>query len=94
MRAERDRACPNIIAHPFRTGAAGPPSTDPLASASDVADLAARFLILVADPRDARGLRYPALALLCAAVSAVLTGAPLPHRDQQSVDHAMPRSRC
>jgi hypothetical protein len=32
-------------------------------------------LILVADPRDARRLRYPALALLCAAVSAVLTGA-------------------
>ncbi|WP_326758632.1 ISAs1 family transposase [Streptomyces phaeochromogenes] len=30
---------------------------------------------MVADPRDARGLRYPALALLCAAVSAVLTGA-------------------
>ncbi|WP_392838999.1 ISAs1 family transposase [Streptomyces sp. LN500] len=47
--------------------------TDPLTS-SDVADLR-RFLILVADPRDARGLRYPALALLCAAVSAVLTGA-------------------
>ncbi|MFE2533693.1 transposase family protein [Streptomyces sp. NPDC059371] len=46
---------------------------DPLTS-SDVADLR-RFLILVADPRDARGLRYPALALLCAAVSAVLTGA-------------------
>ncbi|MFF4794275.1 transposase family protein [Streptomyces sp. NPDC001276] len=34
-----------------------------------------RLLILVADPRDARGLQYPALALLCAAVSAVLTGA-------------------
>ncbi|MEU9191426.1 transposase family protein [Streptomyces sp. NPDC048484] len=47
--------------------------TDPLTS-SDVADLRC-FLILVADPRDARGLRYPALALLCAAVSAVLTGA-------------------
>jgi predicted transposase YbfD/YdcC len=47
--------------------------TDPLTS-SDVADLRS-FLILVADPRDARGLRYPALALLCAAVSAVLTGA-------------------
>jgi predicted transposase YbfD/YdcC len=47
--------------------------TGPLAS-SDVADLR-RFLILVADPRNARGLRYPALALLCAAVSAVLTGA-------------------
>ncbi|MFI1034476.1 transposase family protein [Streptomyces sp. NPDC020951] len=47
--------------------------TDPFAS-SDVADLR-RFLILVADPRDVRGLRYPALALLCAAVSAVLTGA-------------------
>ena len=25
MRTERDRACPNIIAHPFRTGAAGLP---------------------------------------------------------------------
>ncbi|MFE7076951.1 transposase family protein [Streptomyces sp. NPDC057620] len=48
-------------------------STDPLAL-SNVADLR-RFLILVADPRDARGLRYPALALLCAAVAAVLTGA-------------------
>ena len=48
-------------------------STDPLAS-SNVADLR-RFLILVADPRDARGLRYPALTLLCAAVAAVLTGA-------------------
>ncbi|WP_328760375.1 ISAs1 family transposase [Streptomyces sp. NBC_00271] len=45
--------------------------TDPLTS-SDVVDLRC-FLILVADPRDARGLRYPALALLCAAVSAVLT---------------------
>ncbi|WP_307054362.1 hypothetical protein [Streptomyces achromogenes] len=71
MRTERDRACPNIIAHPFRTGLGSP--TDPLTS-SDVADLR-RFLILVADSRDARGLRYPALALLCAAVSAVLTGA-------------------
>ncbi|MCZ4126226.1 ISAs1 family transposase, partial [Streptomyces sp. H39-S7] len=30
---------------------------------------------MVADPRDVRGLRYPAVALLCAAVSAVLTGA-------------------
>ncbi|MEV8038549.1 ISAs1 family transposase [Streptomyces sp. NPDC086182] len=47
--------------------------SDPLTS-SDVVDLRC-FLILVADPRDARGLRYPALALLCAAVSAVLTGA-------------------
>lgn len=47
--------------------------TDSLTS-SDVADLR-RFLILVADPRDVRGLRYPAVALLCAAVSAVLTGA-------------------
>ncbi|MER5468336.1 transposase family protein [Streptomyces sp. NPDC002935] len=47
--------------------------TDSLTS-SDVADLR-RFLILVTDPRDARGLRYPAVALLCAAVSAVLTGA-------------------
>ncbi len=40
----------------------------------DIADLR-RFLILVADPRDARGRRYPALSLLCAAVAAVLTGA-------------------
>jgi predicted transposase YbfD/YdcC len=40
----------------------------------DVVDLR-RFLIHVADPRDARGRRYPALALLCAAVAAVLTGA-------------------
>ncbi|MFZ3552022.1 transposase family protein [Streptomyces sp. 4.24] len=48
-------------------------TTDSLTS-SDVADLR-RFLILVADPRDVRGLRYPAVALLCAAVSAVLTGA-------------------
>ncbi|WP_327575650.1 ISAs1 family transposase [Streptomyces sp. NBC_00145] len=47
--------------------------TDPLTS-SDLVDLRC-FLILVTDPRDARGLRYPALALLCAAVSAVLTGA-------------------
>ncbi|MGQ4712903.1 transposase family protein [Streptomyces anulatus] len=31
--------------------------------------------MLVADPRDVRGLWYPAVALLCAAVSAVLTGA-------------------
>ncbi|MEW2114828.1 transposase family protein, partial [Streptomyces sp. NPDC005474] len=29
----------------------------------------------MADPRDARGLRYPALALLCAAASAVPAGA-------------------
>ncbi|MFI2458075.1 transposase family protein [Streptomyces sp. NPDC019539] len=72
MRTERDRACPNIIAHPLRAGATGPPP-DPLTS-SDLADLR-RFLILVTDPRDARGLRYPALALLCAAVSAVLAGA-------------------
>ncbi|MCX4460210.1 transposase family protein [Streptomyces sp. NBC_01728] len=48
-------------------------TTDSLSS-SDVADLR-HFLILVADPHDVRGLRYPALALLCAAVSAVLTGA-------------------
>ncbi|WP_371933697.1 transposase family protein [Streptomyces castrisilvae] len=40
----------------------------------DVADLR-RFLIHVTDPRDARGRRYPALALLCAAVAAVLAGA-------------------
>ncbi|MFJ1616039.1 ISAs1 family transposase [Streptomyces sp. NPDC088249] len=74
MRTERDRACPNIIAHPIPSVLEQLGSlTDPLTS-SDVADLR-RFLILVADPRDARGLRYPALALLCAAVSAVLTGA-------------------
>ncbi|MFI6730618.1 ISAs1 family transposase [Streptomyces atratus] len=74
MRTERDRACPNIIAHPIPSALEQLGSlTDPLTS-SDVADLR-RFLILVADPRDARGLRYPALALLCAAVSAVLTGA-------------------
>lgn len=47
------------------------------------------FLILVADPRDARGLRCPALASLCTAVSAVLTGAPLTRRDQR-VDHGCP----
>jgi predicted transposase YbfD/YdcC len=47
--------------------------TDSLTS-SDVADLR-RFLILITDPRDVRGLRYPAVALLCAAVSAVLAGA-------------------
>ena len=35
-------------------------------TSSDVADLR-RFLILVTDPRDVRGLRYPAVALLCAA---------------------------
>lgn len=40
----------------------------------DIVDLR-RFLIHVADPRDARGRRYPALAMLCAAVAAVLTGA-------------------
>jgi hypothetical protein len=40
----------------------------------DVVDLR-RFLIHVTDPRDARGRRYPALALLCAAVAAVLAGA-------------------
>ncbi|MFJ2913800.1 transposase family protein [Streptomyces sp. NPDC087228] len=74
MRTERDRACPNIIAHPIPSVLEQLGSlTDPLTS-SDVADLR-RFLILVADPRDARGLRYPALALLRAAVSAVLTGA-------------------
>ncbi|MFE9922750.1 transposase family protein [Streptomyces sp. NPDC005774] len=47
--------------------------TAPLAP-GDIADLR-RFLILVADTRDARGRRYPALALLCATVAAVLTGA-------------------
>jgi hypothetical protein len=26
MRTERDRACPNIIAHPVRTGATGLPN--------------------------------------------------------------------
>lgn len=34
-----------------------------------------RFLSLVPDPRGLRGRRYPALALLCAATAAVLTGA-------------------
>jgi hypothetical protein len=72
MRTERDRACPNIIAIPSALEQLGSP-TDPLTS-RDVADLR-RFLRLVADPRDTRGLRYPALALLCAAVSGVLTGA-------------------
>ncbi|MCX4633037.1 ISAs1 family transposase [Streptomyces sp. NBC_01443] len=41
---------------------------------SDVVDLR-RFLSVVTDPRDARGRRYPAVAVLCAAVAAVLTGA-------------------
>lgn len=41
---------------------------------NDVVDLR-RFLILVADPRDSRGRGYPAVALLCAAAAAVLTGA-------------------
>ncbi|MFJ2095335.1 ISAs1 family transposase [Streptomyces sp. NPDC087901] len=65
---------------PARTSSPIPSALEQLGSPSnpltsrDVADLR-RFLILVADPRDARGLRYPALALLCAAVSAVLTGA-------------------
>ncbi|MFF4829957.1 ISAs1 family transposase [Streptomyces sp. NPDC001312] len=43
-------------------------------TAEEVADLR-RFLGLVPDPRGARGRRYPALALLCAAAAAVLTGA-------------------
>jgi len=43
-------------------------------TSNDVADLR-RFLTLVTDPRDVRRLRYPAVALLCAAASAVLTGA-------------------
>ncbi|MDT0567063.1 transposase family protein [Streptomyces sp. DSM 3412] len=47
--------------------------TDPL-TPGNVADLR-RFLSPVADPRDARGLRYPALALLCGAAPVVLTGA-------------------
>ncbi|MFE1521971.1 hypothetical protein ACFW9I_35080 [[Kitasatospora] papulosa] len=50
---------------------------------NDVVDLR-RFLIHVADPRGARGRRYPALAMLCAAVAAFgldpFTGLrPVPH---------------
>lgn len=65
---------------PARTTSPIPSALEQLSSrpdsltSSDVADLR-RFLILVTDPRDVRGLRYPAVALLCAAVSAVLTGA-------------------
>ncbi|WP_159402044.1 MULTISPECIES: transposase family protein [Streptomyces] len=40
----------------------------------EAADLR-RFLVVVPDPRDARGRRYPAPALLCAAAAAVLAGA-------------------
>ncbi|BDM74910.1 hypothetical protein HEK616_83970 (plasmid) [Streptomyces nigrescens] len=40
----------------------------------DAADLR-RFLAVVPDPRDARGRRYPAPALLCGAAAAVLAGA-------------------
>ncbi|WP_053690151.1 ISAs1 family transposase [Streptomyces sp. WM6372] len=50
----------------------------PLQAASIAADDAADlcyFLGRVPDPRGRRGRRYPALALLCAAVAAVLTGA-------------------
>lgn len=65
MRTERDRACPSPILCAVEQ--VGSP-TDPL-TASDVADLR-RFLMPVADPRDARDCRYPALVLLCAAVSA------------------------
>ncbi|MEU9283835.1 transposase family protein [Streptomyces sp. NPDC048275] len=43
-------------------------------AADDAADLR-QFLGRVPDPRGRRGRRYPALALLCAAVAAVLAGA-------------------
>ncbi|MCH0564850.1 transposase family protein [Streptomyces sp. MUM 136J] len=74
---------------PSALGQPGSP-TDPLGS-GDVAELR-RFPSLVADPRDARGLRYPALALLCAAVSAVLTGP----RSLIAISEwgRMPRSKC
>ncbi|MFJ5266504.1 hypothetical protein ACIQAC_39230 [Streptomyces sp. NPDC088387] len=48
-------------------------ATAPLTS-HDVAELR-RFLILAVESRDARGLWGSALAVLCAAVSALLTGA-------------------
>ncbi|AXE76351.1 hypothetical protein C5746_04645 [Streptomyces atratus] len=41
---------------------------------TEAADLR-QFLSLVPDPRGLRGCRYPALALLCVAAAAVLTGA-------------------
>ncbi|MFF2926897.1 ISAs1 family transposase [Streptomyces celluloflavus] len=50
-----------------------PLQTAPITT-GDAADLR-RFLGLVPDPRGLRGRRYPALALLCAAAAAVLTGA-------------------
>lgn len=49
-------------------------SQAPALGSDDAVDLR-RFLSLVPDPRDARGQRYPAVALLCGAVAAVLTGA-------------------
>ncbi|MGW2587335.1 ISAs1 family transposase [Streptomyces virginiae] len=65
---------------PARTSSPIPAALEQLGSQAvvlvpdDVVDLR-RFLIHVADPRDRRGRRYPALALLCATVAAVLTGA-------------------
>ncbi|MCX4850928.1 transposase family protein [Streptomyces sp. NBC_00893] len=65
---------------PARTSSPIPATLEQLGSqagalvSDEVVDLR-RFLILVADPRDTRGRRYPAFALLCAAVAAVLTGA-------------------
>jgi hypothetical protein len=65
---------------PARTSSPIPAALEQLGSqtasfASDeVVDLC-RFLSRVPDPRDVRGRRYPAAALLCAAVAAVLTGA-------------------
>ncbi|MGW1554645.1 ISAs1 family transposase [Streptomyces sp. NPDC002346] len=50
-----------------------PLQTAPITT-EDAADLR-RFIGLVPDPRGLRGRRYPALALLCAAAAAVLTGA-------------------
>ncbi|MCX5113461.1 transposase family protein [Streptomyces sp. NBC_00378] len=72
MRTERDRACANIIAPPHHAGATGPQAAALIPG--DIADLR-RFLTRVADSRDARGRRNPAVAVLCAAVAAVLTGA-------------------
>ncbi|GAA3482264.1 hypothetical protein [Streptomyces yanii] len=57
---------PTRLEHP-------PLQTAPITT-EDAADLR-RFIGLVPDPRGLRGRRYPALALLCAAAAAVLTGA-------------------
>ncbi|MGX4695038.1 ISAs1 family transposase [Streptomyces sp. JNUCC 63] len=57
-----------------------PPALEQLAAQTAPLTLEAaadlrRFLAAVPDPRDVRGRRYPALALLCAAAAAVLAGA-------------------